>query len=146
MFTKTEETILNALPKKYKYIFRSPGGDLRIGERNDDVAIYFPICEFNHLFKDVKPGNMPIRFREPILDDAEREYLKTVFKPFASRIKYVAKQRCEGIWVGMEYIKVLMEDPDGDSTCFPTYKAGTMYKGMKPNVIYTLEELGITYD
>ena len=101
---------------------------------------------FNHIFKDVKPGCEPIRFREPILDDAEREYLKAVFKPFASRIKYVAKQRCIEMWEGMEYIKVLMEEPDGDSTCFPIYKAGTMYKGMKPNVIYTLDELGITYD
>lgn len=146
MFTKTEKTILNALPEEYKYIFRSPNGELRICERIDRTACYLAIFEFDHLFKDVKPGCEPIRFRGPILDDTEREYLKAVFKPFASRIKYVAKQRCEGIWVGMEYIKVLMEDPDGDSTCFPTFKAGTMYKGMEPNKAYTLEELDITYD
>lgn len=146
MFTETEKTILNALPPKYKYIFRSPRGDLRISGRFNDIGYYLPICEFNHLFKDVKAGAKPICFRKPILDDTEREYLKAVFKPFASRIKYVAKQRCEGIWVGMEYIKLLMEDPDGDSTCFPTFKAGTMYKGMNLNKEYTLEELGITYD
>lgn len=146
MFTKTERTILDALPKEYKYIFRTRYGDLRISERFDGIDDYLPISEFSHLFKDVKAGADPICFRKPILDDVEREYLKAVFKPFASRIKYVAKQRCEGIWLGMEYIKVLMEDPDGDSTCFPTYKAGTMYKGMKPNVAYTLDELDITYD
>ena len=146
MFTKTERTILNALPKEYKYIFRSRGGNLRISERFDGIDDYLSIPEFNHLFKNVMADGEPIRFREPILDDVEREYLKAVFKPFASRIKYVAKQRCEGIWVGMEYIKVLMEDPDGDSTCFPTFKAKTMYKGMMPNKAYTLDELGITYD
>ena len=146
MFTKTERTILGALPPKYKYIFRSRGGDLRISERFDGIDDYLPIPEFNHLFKNVMSDGEPVRFREPILDDTEREYLKAVFKPFASRIKYVAKQRCEGIWVGMDYINVLMEDPAGDSTCFPIYKAGTMYKGMDPNKAYTLEELGITYD
>lgn len=146
MFTKTERTILNALPKEYKYIFRTRYGGLRIGKRFDGINDYLPIPVFNHLFKNVMADGEPVRFREPILDDAEREYLKAVFKPFASRIKYVAKQRCEGIWVGMEYIKVLMEDPDGDSTCFPTFKAGTMYKGMNPDQGYTLEELGISYD
>ena len=146
MFTNTEKTILGALPPKYKYIFRSRRGDLRISERFDGIDDYLPIPEFNHLFKNVMADGEPIRFREPILDDTEREYLKAVFKPFASRIKYVAKQRCEGIWVGMEYITVLMEGPDGDSTCFPTFKAETMYKGMMPNKAYTLDELGITYD
>jgi hypothetical protein len=146
MFTKTEITILNALPKRYKYIFRSPGGNLRISDRNDDADFYYPINEFNHLFKDVKAGADPICFRKPILDDVEREYLKAVFKPFASRIKCVKKQQCKEMWKGTEYIEVLMTEPDGDSTCFPTFKAGTMYKGMMPNVTYTLDELEITYD
>ena len=143
MFTETERTILNALPKKYKCIFRDRYGNLRIGEGFDGIDNYLSISEFSHLFEDVKAGAEPICFRKSILDDVEREYLKAVFKPFASRIMYVKKI---GRWKDKEYIKVLMEDPAGDSTCFPTFKAGTMYKGMKPNVIYTLEELGITYD
>ena len=146
MFTKTERTILNALPPKYKYIFRSRGGDLRISERFDGIYDYLPIPEFNHLFKNVMSDGEPVRFREPILDDIEREYLKAVFKPFASRIKSVKKRCCNETWKGMEYIQVDMASPDGDSTCFPTFKAETMYKGMKPNKIYKLDELGITYD
>lgn len=146
MFTKTERTILDALPPKYKYIFRSRGGNLRISERFDGINDYLPIPVFNHLFKNVMADGEPIRFREPILDDSEREYLKTVFKPFASRIECVKKQRCNEMWEGMEYITVIMTDPAGDSTCFPTFKAKTMYKGMMPNKAYTLEELGITYD
>ena len=45
-----------------------------------------------------------------------------------------------------EYINAIMTDPDGDNTCFPVFKAGTMYKGMDPNKAYTLDELEITYD
>ena len=141
MFTKTEKTILGAVAPEYKYIRRSPLGELLISESEN--AIYFKsMCEFNHIFKDVKPGDKPICFRN-CLDDIERAYLKAVFKPFASRIKYVKKI---GPWKGKEYIKVLMADPEGDNTWFPAFKAGTMYKGMAPNVTYTLEELGITYD
>lgn len=143
MFTKTEETILGALPPEYKYIRRSPGGELIIGVSENE---YYYMSIFNHIFKDVKPGCEPVRFREPILDDAEREYLKAVFKPFASRIKLVKKQRCNEMWEGMEYIKVLMKDPDGDTAEFPVFKSGTMYKYMSPNEAYTLDELGITYD
>lgn len=151
MFTKTEETILDALPKKYKYIFRNRYGNLRIGERfncHEGTVIddYLPITEFNHLFKDVKAGADPICFRKSILNDIEREYLKAVFKPFASRIEWVKKQRCNEMWEGMEYIKVLMKDPDGDTAEFPVFKSGTMYKYMSPNEAYTLDELGITYD
>ena len=146
MFTKTEETILNALPKEYKYIFRTRYGGLRIGKRFYGIDDYLFIPEFDHLFKDVKAGAEPICFRRPILDDTEREYLKTVFKPFASRIKYVAKQRCDDLWEGMEYIDIAITEPEGDGASFPVFKAGSMYKGMNLNKAYTLDELGITYD
>lgn len=146
MFTKTERTILNALPKEYKYIFRTRYGGLRIGKRFDGIDDYLIIPEFDHLFKDVKAGAKPIRFRKPILDDIEREYLKAVFKPFANRINCVSKQQCKVRWKDMEYIYVLMTDPEGDKAYLPVFRSGTMYKGMKPNTTYTLEELGITYD
>lgn len=145
MFTKTEETILNALPKKYKCIFRNREGDLRIGEGLDGVNDCLPLPVFNHLFEDVETGARPIYFRKPILDDVEREYLKTVFKPFASRIKWVAKQQLDG-WGGTEYIYAIMTDPSGDGLNLPAFKTGTMYKGMTPNATYTLEDLDITYD
>ena len=146
MFTETEKTILGALPPKYKYIFRSRGGDLRISERFDGIDDYLSIPEFNHLFKNVMADGEPIRFREPILDDAEREYLKAVFKPFSNRIKCVSKQQCKYMWKGTEYIEVLMTEPNGDSAQLPVFKSGAMYKGMNLNKAYTLEELGITYD
>ena len=146
MFTKTEKTILNALPKEYKYIFRDLSGSLRISGSFADDGYFLSFCEFNHLFKDVKPGGEPICFRKPILDDVEKEYLKAVFKPFASRIKCVKKQQCKEMWEGNEYIRVIMTHPVADNAYLPVFKAGTMYKGMNPDQGYTLEELGISYD
>ena len=144
MFTKTERTILDALPPVYKYIRRSTVGELLISE-SENAYYYKSMREFNHIFKDVKPGDKPICFRKPILDDIELKYLKTVFKPFASRIKSVKKRRCE-MWEGTEYIQVLIKEPAGDNAQLPVFKAGTMYKGMNLNKAYTLDELGITYD
>lgn len=146
MFTKTEETILNALPKEYKYIFRTRYGGLRIGKRFYGIDDYSFIPYFDHLFKDVKAGADPICFRKSILNDIEREYLKAVFKPFASRIEWVKKQRCNEMWEGMEYIQAFIKKPAGDNAQLPVFKAGTMYKGMRINTAYTLDELGITYD
>lgn len=146
MFTETEKTILNALPKEYKYIYRFKDRALYIGKTSNTQDYHASFCMFGHLFKDVKAGAEPICFRKPILDDTEREYLKAVFKPFASRIHHVKKMRCEGMWAGTEYIRMLMAEPAGDSAYLPVFKAGTMYKGMKLNVAYTLEDLGITYD
>lgn len=145
MFTKTEKTILNALPPVYKYIRRSTVGELLISE-SENAYYYKSMREFNHIFKDVKPGDKPICFRKPILDDIELKYLKTVFKPFASRIKSVKKRRCNEMWEGTEYIQVLIKEPAGDNAQLPVFKAGTMYKGMNLNKAYTLDELGITYD
>lgn len=145
MFTKTERTILNALPPVYKYIRRSTVGELLISE-SENAYYYKSMREFNHIFKDVKPGDKPICFRKPILDDTEREYLKAVFKPFSNRIKCVLKQQCKVRWKDTEYIYVLMTDPEGDKAYLPVFRSGTMYKGMKPNTTYTLDELGITYD
>ena len=144
MFTKTEKTILDALPKKYKYIFRSRGGDLRISERFDGIDDYLPIPEFNHLFKNVMADGEPVRFREPILDDAEREYLKTVLKPFHEKVGYVVKHRdnSEDIY-SKEYLYIAIGD--GDFT-FPSFDSGKMYAGMELDKEYTLDELGITYD
>ena len=144
MFTKIEKTILNALPPKYKYIYRSPNGELRICERTDRTVRYLAIFEFNHLFKDVKAGTEPICFRRPILDDAEREYLKTILKPFHEKVGYVVKHRdnSEDIY-SKEYLYIAIGD--GDFT-FPSFDSGKMYAGMELDKEYTLDELGITYD
>ena len=143
MFTETEKTILNALPKEYKYIFRTRYGGLRISGSFADDGYFLSFCEFNHLFKDVKPGGEPICFRRPILDDAEREYLKEAFKPFHKKIEYVKKVR--HLDNQHEFIEATMDDHKV-GMIFPDFEIEKMYTGMKPYENYSLEELGITYD
>lgn len=140
MFTETEKTILNALPPEYKYIRRSPGGELIISVSENE---YYYMSILNHIFKDVKPGCEPIRFRGPILDDTEREYLKAVFKPFHHDIECVKKIRYRDDQ--FEFIEVTMNDHE-IGMVFPDFEIAKMYTGMNPDKAYTLEELGITYD
>lgn len=71
-----------------------------------------------------------------ILDDAEKRYLSAVIRPFRDRVQYIKKidGACE------EYIYIQLNK---DWAFLPRFKEGTMYKGMKPDHAYTLEELGL---
>ena len=73
---------------------------------------------------------------EPILDEAEKRYLKGVIRPFRNKVEYIEKVdvACE------EYIHIQLNK---DWAFLPHFRTGTMYKGMKPNHGYTLEELGL---
>ena len=78
-------------------------------------------------------------YKDPILDDVEREYLSAVIKPFRKKISYIRKSKdfCKG----KKYIKI--ELCDGDCMFFPNLSNNAMYKGMKLDRNYTLEELGL---
>lgn len=78
-------------------------------------------------------------YKEPILDDVEREYLSAVIKPFRKKISYIRKSKDPR--KGKNYIKI--EFCDGDSMFFPNLSNDEMYKGMKLDRKYTLEELGL---
>ena len=73
-----------------------------------------------------------------ILDDVEKAYLSAVIKPFRKNIKYIAKYTFS---TEAEYVKICLNC--NDYIVFPNFKRGTMYKGMKTNKEYTLEELGL---
>ena len=71
-----------------------------------------------------------------ILDDAEKEYLKAVIKPFRDKVKCILKCSNSGEWIAIKIIN--------DTTInFPYFEKGTMYQGMELNGKYTLEELGL---
>lgn len=75
-------------------------------------------------------------YHEPILDNAEHEYLSVVIKPFRDKINYITK--CNG---GTKaYICINFEDI---TMHFPSFPKNLIYKGMKANKHYTLEELGL---
>ena len=100
----------------------------------------FNRCFSDVLFSNVTWENSPIQYRDSeLLTSKEREYLKFVFKPFASDIVHVQKILSDNT----EYIVASTYE---DSIVFPCFKKGTMYKKMKPEVKYTLKELGIEYN
>ena len=77
-------------------------------------------------------------YKPPILDDVEKAYLSAVIKPFRKNIKYIAKYTFS---IEAEYVKICLNC--NDYIVFPNFKKGKMYKGMKTNKEYTLEELGL---
>ena len=79
-------------------------------------------------------------YKEPsILNDTEKEYLKTVIKPWRKRIISIKVNIFDE---DSEYISIKIKD-DALSTSFPTFKEGAMYKGMIRGMEYTLEDLDL---
>ena len=76
---------------------------------------------------------------EEILNEAEKEYLKAVIKPFRNKIKYIQKTK---IFMENEaYIEIATKDDD--TACLPSFDQDKMYKGMEVDKKYSLEELGL---
>ncbi len=80
-------------------------------------------------------------YKEPILDDEEKEYLSAVIKPFRKDVEYIVKlPKFE--WIQEEIYINIGRNWRGNIE-LPTFKKGAMYKGMTINKPYTLEELGL---
>ena len=77
--------------------------------------------------------------KKDILDKEEKEYLASVIKPFRDKVQHISKQKIHSNDV--EWLEMELEL--GDCAALPSFKEGTMYKGMKPYKDYTLEELGL---
>ena len=77
-------------------------------------------------------------YKEPILDDVEKEYLSAVIKPFRKKVDTISKFHAVNT---MQYIYFQMKDKYG--WALPLFKKGTMYKGMVQGKHYTLEELDL---
>ena len=100
------------------------------------------VCQDN--CKDCKKAAMKWlleEYKEPILDDVEREYLSAVIKPFRNKVKNIVK--ISGIGKSKEqYIRIVLGELDFMN--FPNFNKNTgMYKGMEADRLYNLEELGL---
>lgn len=80
---------------------------------------------------------------EPVLDEVERKYLSEVIRPFRKKITHITK--IIHYRTGRQYISITTKGKDGfiESLNFPDFENDTMYKGMKIDRQYTLEELGL---
>lgn len=104
-----------------------------------------PICtNSNPVKEELKILNQikkELEEKEAVLDDAERDYLKSVLKPFRNEVYCVFKSTSLINKQG-EYICAYVGQ---DVFVSPQFKKGTMYKNMELDKKYTLEELGIKY-
>lgn len=122
---------------------------------DEEFSISFTNCKYklteNGLFyyHDVLNKWVPSRFLEdlligqneikklPILDYVEKRYLTNVIKPFRKRVKFIGKykwnEKKESIYISL----------DDDIAELPSFKKGTMYKGMEEGKKYSLDELGL---
>ena len=77
-----------------------------------------------------------------ILDEAEKEYLSAVIRPWRNKVRYIEKEVLKS---GREYIQFGLYDEK--LTCWvvdlPPFEKGTMYKGMERYKSYKLEDLGL---
>lgn len=75
--------------------------------------------------------------KEEILDEKEKEYLRTVIKPFRDRVCFIKKI---GGFTTRQYITIVLKD---ESVEMPYFKVNSMYKGMEVDKQYSLKELGL---
>lgn len=81
--------------------------------------------------------------KEPILNKAERKYLSDVIRPFRKSVTYISKLPFSE--TDRQFISIVIMNERGRRECvnLPNFETDTMYKGVKPNKPYTLEELGL---
>ena len=82
-------------------------------------------------------------YKEPILDEVEREYLSAVCRPY----EVVSISKKISFDASIEWIAISVESSSNngiESVYLPCFKSETMYEGMKVKKEYTPQELGIT--
>lgn len=96
------------------------------------------------MFSD-KYLNQEVEIETPdILDEAEKEYLSNVIKPFRDRVILISKYFyvLDNAYSIEIYIKSAMGIFKSENIKLPLFQ-NEMYKGMENNKSYTLEELGL---
>ena len=80
-------------------------------------------------------------YEKPILDEAEKEYLGNIVKPYRDRVGFIVKTEATGY--ERIIICVLGLTQHNNYIMLPYFYKNTMYKGMEVEKEYTLEELGL---
>lgn len=103
------------------------------GQKNIDVIKVERPTRYETVYERVEED------KKEILDETEREYLKAVIKPFKKRVKFIRKTESNMLFE-KELLQIQLND---DDIALPYFEKNTMYKGMKLDKDYSLEELGI---
>ena len=79
-------------------------------------------------------------YKEEILDDVEKRYLRNIVRPFYDKVISVRKNY---YYSGNDEEYIVIDMCDDSAILLPNFKKGSMYAGMKREKDYSLEELGI---
>lgn len=95
--------------------------------------------DFDKIIKIEEPEYSTVyESKVEILDEVEKRYLSNVIRPFRDKVKAISLITSGG--KSYCYINIELED---ETIYLPDFEINTMYKGMKPEKEYTLEELGL---
>lgn len=109
------------------------------GRPIDCEDIYCVHCAFNVGCVIKRMNWLLEEYKDPILDDIEREYLSAVIKPFRKRIKSIKKIDYPS---NSAFISIAMDKCE--YIYLPVFELNSgMYQRMEINKDYTLEELGL---
>ena len=126
-------------------------GSVLVKTREDRFENYFDHTYIEYLKKlENNSHGKIIKIEEPtyetvyeakpeILDKAEKRYLRGVIRPFKDSVETI--RRLYSPTKEKDYIQVRYKDDR--PTNLPYFESDTMYKKMKINKNYTLEELGL---
>lgn len=163
-FTEDEKIIARNIDKNFEWMARDRDGCLYIFDEKPKKLLnvwnvifdglpcrFVKLVTFSHMFSSVKweddePTRISDIYNPQILDDIEREYLKTVLKPFYEKVVYVAKIIVPSVsgkdGCSKERLFIAFSS---EGFTLPEFDPGKMYSGMKLGKKYKLDELGITY-
>ena len=157
-FTNDEKAIARYTDEEYKWIARDHDGNLCVYGGKPEKGMdswysddYVYLYYFNHLFpaikwEDEEPTRISDIYNPQVLDNAEREYLKTVLKPFHENVAYVEKVHYYPMngdtSSSLAFLFIKLHDGKLE---FPNFDSRKMYLGMELNKKYKMDELGITY-
>ena len=120
--------------------------DVLLNAETDDLRC----CVIDLLYKGKCPDNCKVckkkviewllsDYKNPVLDEKEKEYLSSVIKPFRNHVTSVRK------WFNGIGYQIIISLDHGEKLCrLPGFQLNSeMYKGMDSNKWYSLQELGL---
>lgn len=127
MYTSTKKSMFEVVKDR----------DVVLGSGNGDSQRYFKTVKD---FVDFL--NLPAE--EEKLDNVEKRYIKDFIRPFRDDIRYIKK--ISTLYTLKEQIRIIYyKNGITGEILLPPFPKNSMYKGMKLDKEYTLEELGIKF-
>jgi hypothetical protein len=115
--------------------------------KDRDVVLGSGNGETQKYFKTVKDfiDFLSLPVEEEKLDNIEKRYIKDFIRPFRDDIRYIKKISIYTLQPKEQIKVVYYKSGITGEILLPPFPKNSMYKGMKLNKEYTLEELGIKF-